>query len=159
MVCTQVEALPQLSVAFQVRVITCPPAQVPGVSTSVKVMTGAGSQLSVAVALPLAAGVTGSWQLIVTSAGQVMTGGVLSCIVIVWIQVEAFPQLSVAFQVRVTTWLPGQLPKTSVSLKVITGAGSQLSVAVALPVVPGVTGSWQLIVTFAGQVITGGVIS
>jgi hypothetical protein len=92
------------------------PVQLPGVSESLKVITGAGSQLSVAVAVPLAAGVTGSWQLIVTLAGQEIAGGVISWTVIVCIQVEALPQASVVFQVRVITWPLGQLPGVSVSL-------------------------------------------
>jgi hypothetical protein len=41
-------------------------------------MVGSASQLSVAVATPVADGSLGSWQLIVTSAGQVITGGVTS---------------------------------------------------------------------------------
>jgi len=125
----------------------------------VYVTTGAGSQLSVAVAVPLAAGVIGSRQLMVTLTGQVMTGGVISCIVIVCRQVDTLPQASVAVQVRAIVLLPGQLPTALESLKVIIGAGSQLSVAVAVPLAAGVTGSWQLMVTFAGQVMTGGVIS
>jgi hypothetical protein len=45
------------------------------------------------------------------------------------------------------------------SLYVMTGAGSQLSVAVAVPVLEGREELWQLIVTFPGQVMTGGVMS
>jgi hypothetical protein len=48
-----------------------------------------------------------------------------------------FPQLSVAFHVREITWLPGQLPGVLTSLYVITGEGSQLSVAKADPVLEG----------------------
>jgi hypothetical protein len=42
---------------------------------------------------------------------------------------------------------------------VITGAASQLSVAVAIPVFAGKGNTWQLMVIFDGQVITGAVIS
>jgi hypothetical protein len=45
------------------------------------------------------------------------------------------------------------------SAKVITGAGSQLSVAVAVPVVAGVDASSQFMVRSIGHVITGTVIS
>ena len=54
------------------------PAQAPGVVRSAEVITGARSQLSVAVAEPRVAGVIGSWQLMVTSAGQVIIGAVIS---------------------------------------------------------------------------------
>jgi hypothetical protein len=65
------------------------------------VITGDGSQLSVAVAVPVLDGSIGSWQFTVIFAGQVITGGVISCTVMVWMQVLKLPQLSVAFQVRV----------------------------------------------------------
>jgi hypothetical protein len=42
---------------------------------------------------------------------------------------------------------------------VITGDGSQLSVAVAVPVFAGNGNTWQLMIIFEGQVITGGVMS
>ena len=74
----QVEALLQLSVAVHVREMVYVPAQAPAVVTSAKEITGAGSQLSVAVAVPRVAGVLGSSQLMVRSAGQVITGGVIS---------------------------------------------------------------------------------
>ena len=77
----------------------------------------------------------------------------------VWVQVEALPQLSVAVHVRVMVNVPAQAPAVVTSAKVITGAGSQLSVAVAAPRVAGVLGSSRLIVRSAGQVITGAVIS
>ena len=44
-------------------------------------MDGKRPLLSVAVAVPVFAGKTGSWQFNVTFAGQVITGGVISCIV------------------------------------------------------------------------------
>ena len=78
MVCMQVEVFPQLSVAVQVRVTTKLPAQLPGVVASAKVITGATSQLSVAVAKPVEAGTEGSSQLITTSTGQVIEGAVIS---------------------------------------------------------------------------------
>jgi len=44
-----------------------------------------GAQLSVAVAVPVLAGSDEASQLIVMSAGQVITGLVTSCTVMVWI--------------------------------------------------------------------------
>ena len=52
-------------------------------SLDVIVMLPAGVQLSVAVAVPVPAGVLSASQLIVTFAGQVITGLVISCTVIV----------------------------------------------------------------------------
>jgi len=70
-----------------------------------------------------------------------------------------FPQLSVARHVRLITLLSVQLPRTLTSVYVITGFAVQLSVAVANPVLAGSVDSVQLIVTFAGHVITGCVTS
>ena len=135
------------------------PAQAPGVVTSAKVITGAGSQLSVAVAVPRVAGVIGSWQLMVTLAGQVISGAVISCTVMVCTQVDTLLQLSVAVQVLVITKLPAHEPGVVTSAKVTTGEASQLSEAVATPVEAGTEGSSQLRVISAGQVIAGAVIS
>lgn len=95
-----------------------------------------------------------------TLDGQlVITGGVMSCKVIICIQLLAFPQLSVAVHVRVIRLLPAQPPGVITSTYVNTGVGSQLSVAVTVPVDAGVIGSWQLIAISAGQVNKGGVTS
>ncbi len=56
MVWTHMLELPQASVAVQVRVIVLSCGQAPGAVTSDDVTAGAGSQLSVAVAEPVAAG-------------------------------------------------------------------------------------------------------
>ena len=53
-------------------------------------------------------------------------------------------------------YLPGQLPGVIASAEVITGARSQLSVAVAVPVLAGRLDAVILMVTGAGQVMTGG---
>ena len=55
------------------------------VLTSVKpiVILAAGVQISVAVAVPVPAGVLSSSQSMVTAAGQVITGFVISCTVII----------------------------------------------------------------------------
>jgi hypothetical protein len=54
------------------------PGQLPEVVVSLYDITGDGSQLSIAVAEPVAAGMLESSQLIVKSAGQAITGGVTS---------------------------------------------------------------------------------
>src|SRR5512133_2609175 len=153
----QVLALPQLSVAVHVRVMTTEHGFVLFVA-SAYVITGVASQLSVAVALPRANGVIGSSQFTVTSAGQRITGAVTSTTVITWLQVLALPQLSVAVHVRVMTTEHGFVLFVA-SAYVITGVASQLSVAVALPRANGVIGSSQFTVTSAGQRITGAVTS
>ncbi len=88
-----------------------------------------------------------------------MTGGVTSCTVMTWLQEEELPQLSVAVHVLVIVYLPGQLPGIVESVYVSVGIASQLSVAVAVPVLPGSIGSLQFTVTAGGQTITGGVVS
>lgn len=65
-------------------------------------------------------------------------------------------QRSVAFQTRVI--VAGQVPLT-VSEKVTTGFGSQLSVADALPVLLGLVDTPHVDVVFGGHVITGGIVS
>ncbi len=62
----------------QVRVIVNSCGHAPGVTRSVNVTTGLGSQLSVQLAEPVLAGSVGTSHSIVTSAGHVITGGVLS---------------------------------------------------------------------------------
>jgi hypothetical protein len=115
--------------------------------------------LSVAVALPVLAGSCESWQFSVILAGHVSIGFVISCTEITCKQVLKLPQLSFAFQVLLMVYLPGQIPGIVKSVKVITGARSQLSVAVAVPVLSGNCESWQLMVMLLGQVITGIVMS
>ena len=95
----QVAVLPQSSVAVQVRVTLGIPVQLAEV-TSLKEMDTEASQASLAVAAPKV-GVAG--QLIGdTTVGQVMLGGVISCTLIVRLQVAVLPQSSVAVHVRVT---------------------------------------------------------
>jgi hypothetical protein len=60
-----------------------------------------GVHISVAVAVPVPAGVLSASQLIVIFVGQVITGLVTSCTVIVWIHSLKFPVTSVARQVLV----------------------------------------------------------
>src|SRR5512133_1603649 len=134
-VCTQVLALPQLSVAVQFRVMTTEQGSVLLVA-SAYVITGVASQLSVAVAVPVFAGNVDSSQLMVTANGPVITGAVTSTTVIVCTQVLALPQMSVAVQVREIT-----TNQRSVFLiappPVISTLASHLSLAVAVPVFAG----------------------
>src|SRR6185295_6461471 len=92
--CTQLELLLQLSVAVQVRSTPSCPVQLV-VATSLWVIAGVPPQLSVAVAEPVFAGAVESPHWRATSAGQVMTGGVVSTKVICWTQLELLLQLSV----------------------------------------------------------------
>src|SRR3989440_12512400 len=74
----QVALLLQPSVAFQVRAIPGLPVQLAGVGASVKVMVAAPPQLSVAVAEPVLAGSVKSPHCSCLSAGQAITGAVVS---------------------------------------------------------------------------------
>ena len=75
------------------------PAQLPGVVVSLKVIVGVLSQLSVAVRL---AGAGTALQSAVVLAGQpASTGAVVSCTVMICVQLELLRQLSVAVQTRV----------------------------------------------------------
>ncbi len=60
----------------------------------------AGSQLSVAVATPVAEELASASQLMVTSAGQTITGFVVSCVVTNCTQELIFIQESVAVHMR-----------------------------------------------------------
>src|SRR5437870_5586887 len=119
-------------------------------------MAGAGSQLSTAVALPVTLGPVEVYSCTVVLGGQVITGGVVSAIVIFCVQLLVCPAQSVAVQVRVM--ILGQIPVTA-SLWLILGLGSQLSIAVALPVALGSVESLQATVVSAGQVMLGAVES
>ena len=88
-----------------------------------------------------------------------MAGAKLSSTTIVWIQLLVLPQSSVANQVRVIVSSCGHCPPTVTSVDVTVGAVSQLSDAVAVPVLAGNELAEHSIVTFAGQVITGATLS
>ena len=57
--------------------------------------------MSIAVAVPVIVGKDEVEQFMVTLAGQVMIGGVVSCFRILWTQVDVLPHPSDATQVRV----------------------------------------------------------
>ena len=128
----------------------------PPTVTSLNVIEGMASQLSVAVAIPVLAGNVLAVHSIVIFGGQVIIGAWLSFIVIICSHVLLLPQSSVAFQILVIPPPCEQDPPAMVtSLKVIIGALSQLSVAVALPVLAGNVLAIHSIVIFAGHVING----
>jgi hypothetical protein len=135
--CWQVALLPQTSVAVHVRLTTVVIGQGPPITLSVNVTVGIGSQLSVALALPVALGAVESLQARVISDGHTMAGGVASTTLIVCTQLALIPWQPVAVQVRLITVICGQLPGSVLSLNVSTGAGWQLAVVVGLPVALG----------------------
>src|SRR5438093_1328266 len=95
----QLALLPLQSVAVQVRVIVVEPSGL-GVETSTNVTVGLGSQLSVTVgAGKFGVEPHGTGE---GATGHVIVGGVVSTTVMVWLQLAALPQWSVAVQVRVT---------------------------------------------------------
>jgi hypothetical protein len=136
-VCTHVLELPQPSVAVHVRVIVSSCGQLPETVTSVEAITGAPSQLSVAVAVPVFAGNVLSVHSIVISIGHTIAGATTSSSKMVCTHVAEFPQSSVAVHVRVIFIPEGQLPEAVTSLNSTKGAVSQLSLAVAVPVLAG----------------------
>ena len=85
-VCVQPELLPQRSVAVQRRAMVWLLPQ-PFVTKSTKV-TETDPAASVAVATPVAFVVVIAGHSSVKFVGQVMTGAVVSCTVIVWVQLE-----------------------------------------------------------------------
>lgn len=158
-VCMQLLELPQSSVATQVREMVLSCGHAPPEVTSLKVTVGVPSQLSVAVAVPFAAGNVLDPHWIVVLAGHVIDGAVLSSTKIVCTQEPVFPQSSVATQVRVIVLSCGQAPATVASLNVIVGVASQLSEDVAFPVFAGSVLAVHWIVIFGGQVIDGPTVS
>ncbi len=131
----------------------------PEAVTSEKVIVGVASQISVAVAVPVPGGSVPEAHMTVRLGGQVIVGGVLSSTEIFCTQVLELLQSSVAFQVRLMVFSWGQVPPIVMSVKVMVGVGSHISVAVADPVVVGAVLVVQPMVTLIGHVITGGTLS
>jgi hypothetical protein len=96
--CTALAALPQASVAVQVRTILFVPPQ-PGVTASLK-ETLTCPQLSWAEATPVEAGVVSAGHSNVASGGAVMVGGMVSKAITELLQVAGQPLL-VTFNVTV----------------------------------------------------------
>src|SRR4030095_1120572 len=131
----------------------------PPTVTSLKVIKGVASQLSVAVALPVLGGKVLAVHSIVIFGGHVINGAWLSSTEMIWLHVLLLPQSSVALQVLVIVNSSGHTPPTVTSLNVIAGVLSQLSVAVALPVLAGNVLAVHSIVIFGGHVINGAWLS
>jgi hypothetical protein len=91
----------------------------------------------VAVAVPVFAGKVLAVHCMVTFGGHTIEGARLSSTTMVWAQVLELPQASVALQVRVMVLSCGHAPAKVTSVKVMAGAPSQLSEAVAAPVLAG----------------------
>jgi len=153
----QVDEFPQSSVAVQVPVTVYSAGHAPGVVTTLKVIVTDASQASVAVAGPKV-GIAGQSIVSFGITGQVITGGVVSCTKMDALQVDEFPQSSVAVQVLVTVSSAGHVPGVVTSAKVIVTVASQASVAVANPKV-GVKGQSMVSFGITGHVMTGAVVS
>ena len=91
--------MPQASVAVQVRVMTDSFAHAPAATLSLDVTVGAPSQLSVAVAEPVPAGLLSASHSIVRFAGSVSTGAVVSSMVNVALVSDGKLHASVAVKV------------------------------------------------------------
>src|SRR6266581_8182988 len=155
MVWMQRELLPQASVAIQVRAMTLVAPQWL-VTESLK-LTLTAPQPSWAVATPVALVLVSAGHSSTRFGGQVMTGGVVSRTVMVWMQLLLLPQASVAVQVRAMTLVPPQLVMTESPKLRLTAL--QPSCAVATPVKLVLVLAGHSSTTFVGQVITGGVVS
>ena len=129
--CVQLALLPQLSVAVQTTVLV-PFGYVPGpLLTTVTVPLQLSDVVGLPSTTPLALHVPG-FVLVVTVAGQLITGAVASLTRIVWLQLALLPLPSVAVHVRVMTLLQLEPGWLWVSPKFTTTLLSQLSVAVTV---------------------------
>src|SRR6266581_3015628 len=155
MVWMQRELLPQASVAIQVRAMTLVAPQLVVIESLKLTLTA--PQPSWAVATPVALVSVSAGHSSTRFGGQVMTGGVVSRTVMVWMQLLLMPQASVAVQVRAMTLVPPQLLVTE-SLKLML-TEPQPSRAVATPVKLVLVSAGHSSTTFVGQVMTGGVVS
>ena len=86
--------------------------------------------MSVAVATPVAFVEVESVHATVKLVGQVITGGVVSVMVMVWLAELVLPHASLAVQVRMMLLACGQAPGVVTSAKLRLGFGSQLSLTV-----------------------------
>ncbi len=127
------------------------------ITSLTNVTVGVPSQLSDAVTDPGSGSGTSPAHSTVISKGQVIEGGTPSTSVNVWLAVEAFPQVSVAVQIRVIV-PPAQFAIVSLeSTDVITTVKSQLSVAVGVP--KGGVASQASVISGGTKVNTGATIS
>ena len=151
----QLEELPEVSVAVLVTVVTPIGKTLPegGLLTTVTIE----EQLSVAVTLKLTT--APHWPLNAAtwvSAGQVITGAVVSITVTLKVHVAVLPDESVATLVTVVVPTGKVLPDAGVD----TTVAEQLSVAITLKLTtaPQILEAEKTLVS-AGQIITGGVVS
>ena len=153
---TVFDSLPQASVAFYVLVLLYVPGQAGTVTSDISVMIGFGSQRSLAVGA-VNTGVPGQ-SMVASAPAALMSGGVISCTVMVWLTVfDSLPQASVAFHVLVLLYVPGQAGTVTSDISVMTGLGSQRSLAVGA-VNTGVEGQ-SMVASAPAALMTGGVIS
>ena len=127
MVCDAVAVLPQESTAVHVLVTeNVQPAPISGLSLNVAVSPV--EQLSVTLATPKAALMSAGVGLQVTTFGgvSVITGAIVSEIVISCVTDDVLPQLSVSVQVLVM--IAGQVPDGAESVPITEPGASQLSV-------------------------------
>src|SRR5439155_1332591 len=103
----------------------------PGVVASADVRIGVGSHASAAVGVAKL-GVAGH-SMVLGSGSAEIAGAAVSVTFTVWLAVLVLPQASLAVQVRVTEYLPAQLPGVVASADVRLGLGSHASVAVGVP--------------------------
>src|SRR5210317_1630294 len=155
MVCVHVAMFPQSSSAWYVRVMTS--GHVLPSETSPRCVTVTGPQLSVAVTRVISAAGTSPMHSTVTAGGHVISGGVVSSMVMVCVHVAMFPQSSSAWYVRVIT--SGHVLPSETSPRCVTVTGPQLSVAVTRVISAAGTSPMHSTVTAGGHVISGGVIS
>src|SRR5574341_365552 len=126
----------------------------PAVSTSLE-LTLTEPQVSLAVALPLAATLVSAGHSSVWFSGKlVQTGGVVSTTVIVWSRVISWPHWSTAFQVRTMVLVLPQ-PAVSTSLE-LTLTEPQVSLAVALPLAATLVSAGHSSVWFSGKLVQAG---
>jgi hypothetical protein len=88
-----------------------------------------------------------------------MTGGVLSSTNMTWVHELELPQSSIAVKVLLIVLSCGHNPATVTSANPMVGVASQLSVAVALPVLDVAVLAVHCTVIFGGQTMDGGVLS
>jgi hypothetical protein len=153
MICVQVVVFPQESAAWYVRVMIR--GQLPLHTSLTQVTTGV-PQLSLAVTNVISGDGTSVTHATVTADGHRICGAMLSFTVISCAHVAVFPQLSVAWYVRVM--IRGQRPD-HVSPVHVTSGTPQLSVALTDVMSTAGTALRHATVTAAGQVICGAMLS
>jgi hypothetical protein len=151
--CVSAAELPLSSVAVQVTIVVATGNPPEGASL---VTVGDGSAESLAVGDPRSIIVDSPVAAALMSGGATIDGAVVSVIVTICVEVAELPLSSVA--VQVTTVVPTGKPSAGASL-VTDRVGSAMSLAVGVPNETGVRDEVASIVTSAGAVMDGGVVS